>query len=368
MASEWQIIKDLYKGFGNNPRNAETFEALANINPLFSAYRGAKTLSNVDVSPMRQSLLNEAYGISDPNVNKQAANQVKDTLFGLLDVAPVAGAATPVIKSGGKTLFKEAARQIETGTGLLGSSAINPRINIVPVDVAKNIDMPITLPKSEEFLSAVKGTPNASITPEGLNLNLVRYQKPEQELSESVRTGVFYLPEGSANVKYYKNKGTSSSGNPYGGADLIQGETIYKNPLFVKGATGGKAPEEAYKQLLGKDKFNEFQKYVRHAASAPYKMREEVAYDFLQRYAPEIADNSWNIVQNSTQGNQLRYALQEAVIANEARKAGHDVILGYSKGKDGLRISEAFDLRESHYPSPSGEFYMNPEFEGLLKP
>jgi hypothetical protein len=130
MASEWQIIKDLYKGFGNNPRNAETFEALANINPLFSAYRGAKTLSNVDVSPMRKSLLNEAYGISDPNVNKQAANQVKDTLFGLLDVAPVAGAATPAIKAGGKTLAKEAARQIETGTGLLGSSTIDPRTYI----------------------------------------------------------------------------------------------------------------------------------------------------------------------------------------------------------------------------------------------
>jgi hypothetical protein len=102
MAGEWQIIKDLYKGFGNNPRNAETFEALANINPLFSAYRGAKTLSNIDVAPMRQSILNEAYGISDPNVNRQAANQVKDTLFGLLDVAPT----FPVAKAGAKGLLK----------------------------------------------------------------------------------------------------------------------------------------------------------------------------------------------------------------------------------------------------------------------
>jgi hypothetical protein len=102
MAGEWQIIKDLYKGFGNNPRNAETFEAIANMNPLFSAYRGAKTLANVDVSPMRQSLLNEAYGISDPNVNRQAANQVKDTLFGLLDVAPT----FPVAKAGAKGLLK----------------------------------------------------------------------------------------------------------------------------------------------------------------------------------------------------------------------------------------------------------------------
>ena len=89
---------------------------------------------------------------------------------------------------------------------------------------------------------------------------------------------------------------------------------------------------------------------------------------FLEKHAPEIADNAWNIVENSKQGNQLRYALQEAVIANEARKAGHDAILGYSKGRGdkGNFLSEVFDLRESHYPSPSGEFYMNPEFEGLL--
>ena len=287
-------------------------------------------------------------------------------MFEALGLMPTVAPAMNLTGKASKALGKEVLRQIETGTGIVGRNVIDPKMNIVPVDVVKQFNMKTTLPKSDEFISAVQGTPNAKITPEGLKLNLIRYQKPEQELSESVRTGVFYLPEGSANINYYKNKGTSSLGNPYGGKDLIKGETLYKNPLFVKGATGGKAPEEAYKQLLGKDKFNEFQKYVKHAASAPYKMREEVAYDFLQRYAPEIADNAWNIVQNSTQGNQLRYALQEAVIANEARKAGHDVILGYNKGKNGFRISEAFDLREQLYPSPTGEYGLMPEFEGLL--
>jgi hypothetical protein len=288
----------------------------------------------------------------------------------LLDVA--AAVPNPVGDVASGLLAAQDFSKGNYGSAALNSLGLLPFVpamgGIISKDVAKSINMPVTLPKSDEFLNAVKGTPNTSITPEGLNMSLVRYQKPEQELSESVRTGVFYLPEGSANVKHYKNKGTLSSGNPYGGADLIQGETIYKNPLFVKGATGGKAPEEAYKQLLGKDKFNEFQKSVRNAASAPYKMREEVAYDFLQRYAPEIADNAWNIVQNSKQGNQLRYALQEAVIANEARKKGYDAILGYSKGRGdkGNFLSEVFDLRESHYPSPSGEFYMNPEFESLL--
>lgn len=240
---------------------------------------------------------------------------------------------------------------------------------IISTDIAKKLNMPVTLPQSDDFISAVKGTPNAQITPEGLKLNLVRFQKPEQELMESVRTGVFYLPEGSANVKHYKNKGTMASGNPYGGEQKISGETLYKNPLFVKGATGGKAPEEAYKTLFGKDALTELDKYVRHTAGAPRHLKEEAVYDFLQKYAPESADNAWNIVENSKQGNQLRYALQEAVIANQARKKGYDSIIGYSKGRGdkGNFISEVFDIRESHYPSPSGEFYMMPEFESLLK-
>jgi hypothetical protein len=254
------------------------------------------------------------------------------------------------------------------GSAALNSLGLLPFVpsmaGIVSKDVAKSINMPVTLPKSDDFINAVRGTPNTSITPEGLNMSLVRYQKPEQELSESVRTGVFYLPEGSQQAKYYKGKGVS--GGNYGGTQTISGETLYKNPLLAKGGTGGKAPEEAYKQLVGKTQFNNMQSDLMKTIMARDKGSE--AYMFLEKHAPEIADNAWNIVENSKQGNQLRYALQEAVIANEARKAGYDAILGYSKGRGdkGNFLSEVFDLRESHYPSPSGEFYMNPEFEGLL--
>jgi hypothetical protein len=259
------------------------------------------------------------------------------------------------------------------GSAALNSLGLLPFVpsmaGIVSKDVAKSINMPVTLPKSDEFINAVRGTQNASITPEGLNMSLVRYQKPEQELSESVRTGVFYLPEGSQQAKYYKGKGVS--GGNYGGTQTISGETLYKNPLLAKGGTGGKAPEEAYKQLVGKTQFNNMQSDLMNVISAKIRnprIAADEAYMFLEKHAPEIADNAWNIVENSKQGNQLRYALQEAVIANEARKAGHDAILGYSKGRGdkGNFLSEVFDLRESHYPSPSGEFYMNPEFEGLL--
>lgn len=356
----WQIIKSLFKGFGNNPRNTETFDAMANMNPAMSAYRGGKTLLNMDFSPVKQAYLNEAYGVTDPNVNRQAGQAIGTSLGAFADLTP----AMPVAKAGAKAGVKEIARQIETGTGIFGKNTIDPRMNIVPVDVAKQFNMKTTLPQSDEFISAVQGTKGAEITPEGLKILLQRFQKPEQELSESVRTGVFYLPESSPQAKFYKGKG--SLGGAYGGTQTISGETLYKNPLLAKGGTGGKAPEEAYKQLVGKEQFKSMQSDLMKTIMARDKGSE--AYMFLEKYAPDIADNAWNIVDNSKQGNQLRYALQEAVIANEARNKGFDAILGYSKGRGdkGNFLSEVFDLREQLYPSPTGEYGLMPEFEGLL--
>jgi hypothetical protein len=233
--------------------------------------------------------------------------------------------------------------------------------NVVPPDVAKRIKMPVSLPQGDEFTSAVQGTKGTQVTPEGLLMNVVRNQKPEQELAESVRTGVFYLPEGSAARKFYK-----SGDSGYGGSQSIEGQTLLKNPLFVKGATGGKAPEEAYKSIVGKEGFAAMQNDLFKTIQA--KQKNEAAYDFLEKYAPEIADNAWNIVQNSGKGNQLRYALQEAVIANAARQKGYDSVLGYSKGRGdkGNFFSEVFDLREGSYPSPSGGFELNDFYRGLL--
>lgn len=266
-----------------------------------------------------------------------------------------------------------AANDVKNGD--YGSAALNglgllPFIpamgGIVSKEIAKKLDMPVNLPNSSEFLSAVNGTKGAQVTPDGLLMNLVRYQKPEQELEQSVRTGVFYLPDGSPQAKYYKGKGTM--GGTYGGTQTVAGETLYKNPLFAKGGTGGKAPEDAYKQLVGKEKFKSMQDDLMSVISNR-RDKYEATYNFLEKHAPDIADNAWHIVDNSKQGNQLRYALQEAVIANQARNAGHDAILGYSKGRGdkGNFLSEAFDLRESHYPSPDGTSYLNDYFENMLK-
>lgn len=130
----WEIIKKLFQGFGNNPRNAETFNALANVNPALAAYRGVNTLSNVNIDPIKQAYLNEALGKQDKNVNKAAAGQIGNILSGSLDVLP----ALPFLKYGAKTLGKEAARQIETGTGIVGKNVVDPRAYAYLPDTPKN--------------------------------------------------------------------------------------------------------------------------------------------------------------------------------------------------------------------------------------
>ena len=243
---------------------------------------------------------------------------------------------------------------------------------IVAPSVVRQFKMQTTLPTDETFAKAVQNTPGAQITNEGLLMRVQRSQKPEQAGQESVRTGVFYLPEGSASAKHYKQK--SSGETLYGGSENIAGETLYKNPLFVKGATGGKAPETAYDQLIGKGAYQEMRKDALRVRNRDLiKERGDSLYgaitpdDFLAKYAPELEGMGDYIFSQSRQGNQLPYALQEAVVANAVRKAGFDAVLGYSKTRNKEPfLSEVFDVREAVYPTKQGDFTLRQEFESLL--
>jgi len=416
------------------------------VNPtLFSGLLGAPTL------PQQQGMAEAAYGLParqnmsvlDP---KQAAY-----LQGYQQGEPLAylGMATPFAApaavAGAKAVAPKAGMALENYMAQQGLLQ-----NIVPVSTARDIKMPVSLPTDDVFRKAVENTPGASITDEGLVMNVMRKQKPQQAETESVRGGIFYLPEGSTSMKYY------GGGNAYGGTEKISGETLYKNPLFVKGATGGKAPEAAYEQIMGKDGLKTMQSDVNNiisgygsgnvkvivdgvATDSPVANRilrmggnpetfiesmqtklntqkqtlekaskEEVLpgvseYDmakmdldstlsiideaksyvgkrisnrqstvvdvenFLEKYAPDLSGYADYIIGNSKQGNQLKYALQEAAVAQKARDAGYDAVLGYSKKRTGDPVlSEVFDVREAIYPSTSGDYRLMDKFEGLL--
>jgi len=172
--SEWEIIKELYKNFGNNPRNVETFDVLANVNPVLGAYRGAKTLSSVKGNPMAQAILNEAYGRSDDEINKAASAELRKLAMGGMDIAPLAGMAAKPVAAGARSLAPMAGEMAENYMGKTGML-----LNAAPK--AKNVAM------AEELLGRYPTTTpgrivNMTKANSGYSVNLPTGQIPEEGL------------------------------------------------------------------------------------------------------------------------------------------------------------------------------------------
>ena len=83
-------------------------------------------------------------------------------------------------------------------------------------EIAKKLNYKTDLPRYNIFTNAVGNTDGAVITEDGLEIDVIRFQKSEQSGEKSIRTGVFYLPKSDKNVKYYKKSKTG-----YGGDEQI---------------------------------------------------------------------------------------------------------------------------------------------------
>ena len=253
------------------------------------------------------------------------------------------------------------------GAAVVARGAAKDALGVVPVPAAKATPVVTAARFPDELVRAVKASPGAEITPDGVVINVTRNQRPEQAGEASVRGGVFYLPEGSKDAKFYNGKDWNAG---YGGSQPIKGQTLYKNPLVVKGATGGKAPQAAFDQINGKGAYEAMRQDALQSMPPYYLkdpgLRNELVSRFLNQYAPEMIDYTDVILEKSTKGNQLAYALQEAAVASAVRKAGHDGVIGYSVGRKTKEpfISEVFDVRENQYPTPDGDFSMWPQYEG----
>jgi len=311
----------------------------------------------------------------------KAINAAKGTSYGLrredfTDVppdyspdpnSPLGAAGIAVPKGGWQPTDDLIGASLEGATNVMAgatpfaaslSKAGETALGIVPVDAAKAFNIKAKMPTGTPLEAAARNTPGAAVDADALTLPVTRNQRPEQALEESVRGGVFYLPKGSKDARFYSGKNENFA---YGGQDTIQGETAFKAPLVVKGATGGKAPEAAFDMLNGKGAYQSMRTDALQATGGYGLSRDlkvESVSNFLSKYAPEMEPMAWQIVANSTKGNQLAYAMQEAAVASAVRAAGHDGVVGYSIGRKNKEpfISEVFDVRESHYPSKSGEY------------
>ena len=182
--SEWDIIKELYHSFGNNPNNVETFNTLANVNPLMAGYRGVKTLANVAPSSIAKALRNEAYGIDNTVDNRAAWNQIANIGSGIADVAPVAGVAAKPVVAGVKSLAPMAGQMAENymaNTGMLLNAVPNAKkaalidelVGKYPTTTAGKI---VNMTKAKGGYSV--NLPTGDIPNEGLMMGMYKNEDP----------------------------------------------------------------------------------------------------------------------------------------------------------------------------------------------
>ena len=253
------------------------------------------------------------------------------------------------VNNSGEEYIAFDSNQIKSATR--NSGAFSPESNDIyyqlsPEYVRENMDYETKMPTDEAFLDAVRNTPGTRIEDDGIIVDIERWQKPEQDSEASVRTGVFYLPRGASQSRYYRG-GTGF----YGGAVHFTGETLLKAPLAVKGATGGNVPLKAYEALFGKEAAKKLEEDC-ESIMRPYQRSARVnrAMDVYYEYLPYADDDYMDFSTleiNSREGNQLRYAVQENIIAHAVREAGYDSVVGYNRGN----LTEIFDVREGNYPS-----------------
>lgn len=209
----------------------------------------------------------------------------------------------------------------------------------------------------DKFYDAITNTEGAQLTPNGVELDIARYQKPEQHGAVSPRDGVFYLPEKKSPYSHYYSTGKIG----YGGGELVTGRTTLRNPIIVEAGTGGNGVKKAYDMIKGKGAYDQMRSVVLELAvtksvwNKNYDLEGAVA-KILQMYTPMGDDETHNyasmIVQHSTVGNTLAYAVQEHIVGQAVREAGYDGVLSYSKSGGRPRLSEVFDVRASDFPYP----------------
>jgi len=184
------IAQELWQGFGNNPRNVETFDTLANVFPPAMLYRGAKTLANTDYGAIKDALMGKYQISQTPKQDLQRAGQaITDLGFGAMDVAP----AVPLVKPALKAAAPIAARQAVNLTERYG---VSPTMNIIKpegnINLTTRLDEQIRGPETQtvfDLLKQVQGKPG--VTKEGLKQIAAKYpdsaaKVTKQEFAESI--------------------------------------------------------------------------------------------------------------------------------------------------------------------------------------
>lgn len=283
------------------------------------------------------------------------------------------------------------------GGGGFASTAIRGAeknaLGIVPVAAAKGMKPKYNVNAQNDpygLREAVSNTPGAKITDEGVELPLVRFQKSAQANQPSTRGAVQYSTPGF-HMNYNKTAGTIMEG--YGGAQKIEGSSLFKNPLVIETHfMGGDSISKAAKSLVGENEMKLVFEQARGVSNKAHNLfkknnksvtREDAVQSinqFLEEHAPELAGQGEYLLDVNTNSkigrsnNRLGTALAQAAALSRVRGHGYDSILGHSKVNDkgtssaeaSRRFTEITDLRENQYPGPKGEYGVWPQYKNML--
>lgn len=230
------------------------------------------------------------------------------------------------------------------------ASGPNPRIQ----PVTERLTAPKELVKQFENVSGV------TITPEGVELNVVRGQR-KNDAGREAPWGTFYLPEGHADISK-----VLSGGYKVGGRNKVSGKLILKNPLVIKGDPGNLANAVA-KQLIGKnsegvmlspwaDSVQLAGKLLNNSRQYTDADRVSLVKEFLTKYAPSLSDKAKDVLK-TTKGlgskpdviymdERLPFILTDMAAAHVAKQAGYDGVITHNGGK----VQEILDLRKDKRP------------------
>lgn len=257
--------------------------------------------------------------------------------------------------------------------GLLGAGGLAK--GIVPPVAALRIPrvtarIPPSLSDEDKILlrESINRTPGAKLKPEGLFMDVKRFQDPKYQGKSALSGGVFYEPKHIEESPYSHDM----LEGPWGGPQEIIGRTLFRNPLFVHGG-GGSIGVHAGPKLFSERELEDLQKDVDFATGGSWvpNPRMSLIQAYREVYAPEAARLP------EFTSNEARYYpwLMESAMANRARDRGHDSIITYgmhphSENYEDPQLGEVFDLRERRQPLGSGKFYKSslwPQYQQYLK-
>jgi len=249
----------------------------------------------------------------------------------------------------------------DTGPGAAGRGDLAGPSAMVGREAAITTGVPLDLPTRRGFLQAVENTDGAQITPDGLSVDLIRWQQPEQVGAEAGQSAVFYLASGTHARDVDTYRGTFLG--DYGGDQRIAGPSVFRRP-FVARAGVGDAAIAAYAALNGQEATDAMRGPVGRLGGFPRLSRDEVVArtrDILTRHdaGPEAAEQ---IVDAYRLGAPLENAVEERIVSHDLRRRGYDSVIGYSGVGRNARLTELMDVRERTYPDETGQTELHPQF------